>query len=479
MTPSPSESPALPRASPPPPQAGHRGVFWAGLSVLIAAQGYFLVSANVRDAAHLPIGLAILALAALPSLLWAKRGLSTLPIFEVLLLTTANAYALPLLNGHRELIFYAPEDITTAGLAVLLFQVVAIAAYELCPGRASTHPFWRDEVISGNVSRWLSYGVVLNSAYQVISTFTGWINGPFESVLRAVFFGIGIVCTFIMSRRLGAGQLTPGERVFFVVNLAIQCLGMMSTLFLVGAVSTLLLALVGYVSGSGRLPFVVATGLLLAIAVLHNGKPEMRARYWDREHRTPTLTEVPAFFQEWIGYGVHFGGNDEDSRIAAKLIDRTSLFHLMCLVVSTTPAQQPFLDGETYRDIPAQFVPRIFWPEKPLGHVSTSKLAVYYGLQTEEETLKTTIGFGLLTEAYANFGFYGVAAVAAFLAVLIRKLLLWSGGGSLFTYGGLLLVVLLAWSFQVEFTLSIWLASLYQAVLAVLVIPFGLRRIFT
>ncbi|PTY04671.1 hypothetical protein DB347_18335 [Opitutaceae bacterium EW11] len=457
---------------------GHKGVFWSAVAALVGLEGYLWFNAEVRDPLHLPLGLAILFFATLPGLLWARRGLSSLPIFEVLLLTTANAYAFPLLNGHRELIYYSPEDVTTAALAVLLFQVVAIAVYEICGGRPSTHPFWRDEIIAGDVSRWLSYGMVLNTGYVLASTFTTWIPNQLESILRAIFFGVGIVCTFIMSRRLGARQLTAGERAFFVGNLAVQCVGMMSTLFLVGAVSTLLLALVGYVSSSGRLPLVIAGSLLLGIAVLHNGKPEMRARYWEPERRTPTVTELPAFFQEWIGYGIRFR-NDEEGRIAAKLIDRTSLFHLMCLVVSTTPAQQPFLEGETYRDIPAQFVPRIFWPEKPLGHVSTSRLAVYYGLQTEEDTQKTTIGFGMLTEAYANFGFYGVAAVAALLAAAIKKLHAWSAGASLFSYGGLTLVVLLAWSFQTEFTLSIWLASLYQAIVAVLLIPFALRRVFS
>ncbi len=454
-----------------------RGIFSTGAALLGAALVYFAFTADVRDPVHLPLGLLILFLAGLPSLLWARAGRPSLPIFEVLLLTTANAYAFPLLNGHQELIFYIPGDITTAALAVVTYQLTAIAAYLGTSGRASTHPFWREEVVTGEMGRWMTYGMALNTAYILASTFTEIIPASLESILRAVFFGIGIVSTFITSRRLGAGELTRGERLFFAANLALQCSGLIVTLFLVGAVSVLLLALVGYVSSRGRIPLVVCTLVLLTVAVLHHGKPEMRARYWQDGRYVPTLAEVPGFFREWLGHGLTFEEEGETRRMTSRLIERTSLFHIMCLVVSTTPHQQPFLDGETYRHIPAQFVPRLLWPDKPLGHVSTSRLSVYYGLQREEDTATTTIAFGMITEAFANFGFYGVAVIGALVAFCLKKAQCWGRDSPLFSYGGIVLVLLLAWSFQVEFTLSIWLASFYQACIAVLAAPVLLKRI--
>lgn len=464
----------------PPPRASApwgRGLFVVGVLGLLALEAYFYFTAEVRDPVHLPVALAILFFAALPALLWARRGRASLPIFETMMLTGANAYALPLLNGHSQLVFYAPEDITTAGLAVLVFQIVALGAYEFTRGRPSTHPFWRESVISDDLGRWLTYGMLLNSGYVIVSTFTDLIPLEIGSILRAVFFGIGIVCTFITARRLGEGRLSPGEKLFFLANLFIQCGALVSTLYLVGAVSLLLLALVGFVSGSGRIPLLVPGLALLALGVLHNGKDEMRDKYWEGGRTQPALGELPAYFSEWVGYGLRKDDPADEEKIAGKLIERTSLFHIMCLVVSTTPHSQPFLDGETYRDIPAQFVPRLLWPEKPPGHVSTSKLSVYYGLQTEEDTLTTTIGFGMLCEAYANFGWWGLAALGAFFGVGIKKVQSWALESPLFSYGGLITVILLAWSFQVEFTLSLWLASLYQACLAVLLIPFALRRL--
>jgi hypothetical protein len=149
---------------------------------------------------------------------------------------------------------------------------------------------------------------------------------------------------------------------------------------------------------------------------------------------------------------------------------------MICLVVDNTPDRLPYLDGLTYGQIPGQFVPRFFWADKPVAHISTYTLSIYYGLQRPEDTKKTTIAFGLLAEAYANFGFYGVGLLAAFFAVCLKKYGRWAQESPILSYAGLLLVLLMAWSFQTELTLSIWLSSLFQAAIAVLGVPFLLRH---
>ncbi|MGC4071623.1 MAG: hypothetical protein QM760_03765, partial [Nibricoccus sp.] len=335
------------------------------------------------------------------------------------------------------------------------------------------------EVIGPTLGRWVEHGMTISTAYVVVSTFTDWIPGGIGSVLRAVFFGIGIICTFITSRRLGQGTLSPGEKLMFFLNLLIQSVAIGATLVLVSAISTLLLALVGYVSASGRVPVILSVVVFGTLAVLHNGKSDMRAIYWTPdEQRLPAPSALPQFYSEWFQRGLTFSdeGDGGKNKMTSKLIDRTSLLHILCLVVSNSPTPNPYLEGETYGYIPGQFVPRFFWPEKPPGHVSTSRLSVYYGLQTEEETHRTTIGFGMVAEAYANFGFFGVIGIAAFLATVFKKIAGYAEGGPLLSYGGVLLVILLAWSFQVEFTLSLWLSSLYQACLAVLGLCYFLRK---
>ncbi|HXA15210.1 MAG TPA: O-antigen polysaccharide polymerase Wzy, partial [Opitutaceae bacterium] len=246
-----------------------------------------------------------------------------------------------------------------------------------------------------------------------------------------------------------------------------------ATLYLISGISIIVLGLLGYVSSSKRLPFLAVVIALPVIALLHNGKTAMREKYWDRETPMPSLTELPGFFTEWIQDGLD---RHQKNGMTDKLIERTSLFQMICLVVDNTPDRLPFLNGETYGQIPGQFVPRFFWADKPLGHVSTYTLSIYYGLQRPEDTQKTTIAFGLLAEAYANFGFYGVGIFAAVFAFCLKKYGLWAQQSPILSYAGLLLVLLMAWSFQTELTLSAWLSSLFQAAVAVLGVPFFLRH---
>lgn len=453
-----------------------RRTFTLSLSAVGALLGYYIFRAEVRTDLHLMLGLLIAFLATVPALAWVKRGKASLPVFEVFMLTVLNAYALPLLNGHENLARYSSDDINTAALAVTLFQIVAITVYEATSGFALTGRFWRDELVTSDIGSWLLYGMALNTGYTCVSTFTTVVPPSFEGVLRAVFFGIGLICTFITSRRLGADELSSAERSFFYAMLLVQCLATMATLFLVGAISTLVLAVIGFVSSSRRLPVLISVATLVLLAILHNGKAAMREIYWDRESRTiPTVTQLPDFFIQWVKAGLKPASDANEKKLGAKLVDRTSLLQMMCLTTSLSPSNQPFLFGETYKDIPAQFIPRFLWANKPLGHVSTSKLSVYYGLQSEEDTANTTIGFGLLAEAYANFGFFGIAGIGLFFGFFIKKAQCWSAESPMLSGGGLLIVILLAWSFQTEFTLSMWLASFYQASIAVLVVPYALR----
>jgi len=456
----------------------NRRAFALSATALAALLVFFSFNAQVRSDVHLLLGLTIALLATGPALIWIKRAKSSLPVFEVFMVTGLNAYALPLLSGHEGLIAYSDGDITTAALAVISFQIAAIATYEATTGSSVAGSFWRTELISKNTGRWLLHGMALNCVYTCISTFTTLVPSSLEGILRAIFFGVGIISTFVTARRLGAGELNSAERGLFLFMLLVQCLASVATLFLVGAVSTLVLTVIGFVSSSRRVPFLVSIAILLLLAVLHNGKSAMRDVYWEGDNRiVPTPLQLPGFFAEWIRQGLKPSADSTESKIAAKLVDRTSLLQMMCLVASVSPNQQAFLNGETYKDIPAQFIPRFLWVDKPLGHVSTSKLSVYYGLQSEEDTERTTIGFGLLAEAYANFGFFGVVGIGAFFGFLIKKAQCWAADSPILSGGGLLTIILLAWSFQTEFTLSMWLASFYQAAMALLILPYALRTL--
>jgi len=489
-----SELPVRPAADPPPlskdPLLGpaltsrneeirrSRKLSGYGVAGIAAGLVYYSYDAKVADPFHLYLGQIMIVLAVLPSLLWARRAKFGLPLFEVFMLTGINTYAIPLLSGHQALGAFDPGIITKAAVGVVLFQVVANFTFAFTKAHPKRTRFWSHEIVTRDISRFLGYGMAVTTAYTIIVAYTDWIPSDLTGIVRAIAYGVGIIATFIQCRRWGTGDLLRHEKVSFSILLIVQIIFGWVSLFLVGGISIMVLGLLGYVSGSKKIPLLLLVIVLPLVAVLHNGKSTMRTLYWDGERPPPPIASIPAYFAEWIGYGL-------DAEIQAKrndsnrLLERTSLFHIMCLVTSITPERQPYLNGETYAQIPGQFVPRFFWTEKPVGHISTYTLSIYYGLQRAEDTAKTTIGFGLLTEAYANFGFFGLGLVGVFFGCFFKLVSIWASDSPILSYGGMFMVVLMAWSFQTELTMSIWLSSLFQACVAVLGLPYLLRNLFS
>jgi len=90
---------------------------------------------------------------------------------------------------------------------------------------------------------------------------------------------------------------------------------------------------------------------------------------------------------------------------------------MLLIVQRKTPNEVPFFYGLTYEFIPRLLIPRFLDDQKGGPHAANIMLTVNYGLQTLEQTQTTSIGWGLVPEAYANFGYLGVAAVAVLVAV--------------------------------------------------------------
>jgi hypothetical protein len=453
-----------------------RRLYLTGLGLVGLALVHLGYNAKVDDPVHVFLGLIMFALSAVPSLLWARGGGSRFPVFETILALCANAYALPVLNAREQLAGYSPEVITRACLTVILYELSAIVVYVMTRGLPGRTRFWRESLITHEVERMIVYGLIFSTLYVTISTFTTWIPGQYESVLRAVFFGIGILCTFVTTQRWGRGELTRQEKTVVVCTLVPQLIFMSTTLILVGAISLIGIALLGYLSGSKRIPWLVLGITFAILATLHTGKTQMRTKYWDGGIPPPTFTELPAFFSEWIEIGLQPTSGGKTA--SQKMLERTSLMHILCLIIDSTPERQDYLYGETYSYVLPQLIPRFFYPSKPPSHVATFKLAVYYGLQTVEDTNSTTIAFGLLTEAYANFGLFGAVLLGATWGFCLKKLQIWSTYSPMFSFAGLLMVLLTAWAFNAEMTMAVWLSSLEQAAIVLLGIPLIIRSLF-
>ena len=105
-------------------QSGNQ-LFTVGLTGVAALLVYYAYSAKTDDPIHLYLGLMMIVGATLPALLWSRRKDQRFPVFEVLMLTGVNTYAIPLLGGHDQLQVYSAETITNSAFGIVLYQFVA------------------------------------------------------------------------------------------------------------------------------------------------------------------------------------------------------------------------------------------------------------------------------------------------------------------------------------------------------------------
>jgi hypothetical protein len=460
-------------------QREQRRLYTIAVALTAAAAVYLAVTAKVRDPIHLYQGLAIFILSLWPSLKWLQAGGSRFPVFEPIMALCAAAYAFPLLTGHEPTQFYPAETLTQAAWCVIAYQVTAILCYRYTRGRPGRARFWTESLLSDKTERAIVYAIVPSVLYMGISRFTTWIPADLESILRAIFFGLSILCIFVTSQRWGRGELPAMARVLFGFCFVLQVLILASGLLMISAICQLGIALLGYLSSARRVPWLVIGIAFVIIAVLHNGKAAMREIYWEGEKAPPSFVQLPSYFAEWIGHGLHQDEADEVKSVNRQLLERTSLFHIFCLVANRTPDFQPYLDGETYGYVLPQLIPRLLWPDKPRSHIGTYRLAIYYGLQDEEATETTTIAFGMLTESYANFGILGCIGLGAFFGIFLKKMQLWTAHSPMFSLGGLVMILLTAWSFNAEQTLAVWVSSLFQALVVVLGLPMIFKSLFS
>jgi hypothetical protein len=211
---------------------------------------------------------------------------------------------------------------------------------------------------------------------------------------------------------------------------------------------------------------------LTCIAFLHYGKGDMRAKYWFRS--TGVVVQVwqyPAWFSEWAGYSMDYFTRQNDqlataqqsSQERASLLERSSLIHMLLMAQSKSPEYIPFLNGKTYEIIPELLVPRVLNPNKIRSHEGTYRLNIHYGRQTRADTNTTTIGWGLLNESYANYGWWGSIGLGILLGTLYGWVTRWSMNRPILSLESLVAILFLAYSFQTEWTAGVYVAALFQS----------------
>lgn len=441
---------------------------------LFVVLGMFLTDTIEEMFAYLLVAL----VSTVPIAWWIWNSGAGIPIFPSLSILYFIYYAVPILR--KNVADFGPSEILSAATTVVLFLTAAtLSWWGLLAGSARRQHSNAPKLISGSaLERIMFFGLVLGVFYYV-ALYTGslyWL-GPAFGVFRSLMLTTATAACFILGHARAQGSLRGRNWVFAATGLGLMVLFSWVSLFLVSGMTYCLAAVFGYVITSRRVPWIFLSAALVVILIFHAGKESIRDKYWSVGNTNYgaeiSVTKMPALMAEWVGAGLTQIVSPEPYN---SVIDRASLLNLLLRVQRLTPDYLPPLDGKSYAFLPQMLVPRFIDPDKITSQEAMRLLNVYFGFQTVRETEATAVGWGLIAEAYANFGRLGVIGVALLFGVLCGSFERWSVGAPLLSLPSLVAVIAMIQMFNLEFDAAGLLTALFQsvAVIAIVYWVFGL-----
>jgi hypothetical protein len=452
--------------------------FWIVVAALLVAPFVLAQTASLYTVS----GACLIAFAALlPTYLWLRGKTIGLPIFPIYALTHLWTYAIPLVIDFPEVARYTPEmhlqaSLTTSGF-LFLGTFVWYQFVKLPPSRTMAVRVFDGKKGERYILVGYAAGVMFSIAFA--AQWTDMDAGLF-ALIRGSIYAVTYLSSFALAYRWGTLELSGKKTTIFLLLVAIYVLANSATLLLVNALSGLMLVSIAFCLGRRKIPLLPLIVLAIFVIPLHYGKADMRNKYWHKNESSSFQPwDYPAIYAEWAGYSYQhlFDSEDEggDSSPQA-FMQRAGLINLLLLVQEQTSNEVPFLNGATYSMIPRLLIPRFLDPEKPASHEGTSLLNIHFGKQTREDTLSTTIGWGLLNEAYANFGFWGAGALAIVLGTLYGAATRWSMGCPVLSARYLFAILLISMAFQTEFSAGVYISALFQSTVPLLALSFFLMK---
>jgi hypothetical protein len=457
-------------------------VFWLIACGLIFYELFIVVNHSYWSS----ISAVLITTAALsPAYLWCSGYAFGSPIFPLLGITFIWTYALPLVNPNSATVVrYTPDQHWLASLNISGFLLLAtfiwfqfVKKYPPIPRAYRCLEESKGELF---FLLGLGLGVIFN-----ICKISGWLalDGGIFALVRGAILGVSALAIFVLSYRLGARELPRLQSQWFVFLVITSMVVNSVGLLLVNAASMFVISVTAFTIGRKKIPVSVIAIVLILITFFHYGKGTMRNKYWFTKGASAIVQpwEYPAWYAEWAGYSIDYLTGKTVSPIfeyrkKESLLERSSVIHVFLMTQTKAPQTVSYLNGATYAIIPQLLIPRIFDSNKIASHEGTYILNIHYGLQSRQDTYKTTVGWGLLAEAYANFGQLGCAGLAVVLGLIYGQTTKWTINAPLLSDRSLLGIVMLSCAFQTEFSAGVYVAAVFQSGVTVMAIAVLLMK---
>jgi hypothetical protein len=442
---------------------------------LLAATGTILMIAGIiaTDSAESFVGYALMTTACLaPATLWILAGASGIPVLPMIAGLYYFYYALPILRPDSGISAYSASEVLDASITVTLFLMAATIVWQaVLATRNRRHELAQADIVTPSQLTSIIFCGLGLGLFYFVALLSGYLNflGSLFGLLRAILLAATSVSSFLLGHAAARGFIQGRYLVLAVSCLTCVVVLSWSTLFLVEGMIYILAALFGYVITSRRIPWVTFAMVGTIITVLHAGKGDMRQRYWEANSNYSaqlSVVQVPEIMAEWAATGVETiasGGNYSSA------IDRASLLKLLMRVERLAPFYVPFLGGETYSYLPYMLVPRFIQEDKMFSQASMTLLNIRFGFQTEQAASITAIGWGLIAEAYANYGNIAAVAVGLFIGFFTGLLTRWSEGAAILSAPTLVTIAAMMIMINAEADFSYLFTNLFQGCASILI----------
>jgi hypothetical protein len=439
----------------------------AGAIVLVAV-GIFAANSPERLIAYL----LIVFFALLPAALWIQARMPGVPVLPAAAGFYALYFALPIVRNQVTLAEYTDEEILHGAATVALFLFSATVSWRMLIIRESRQPSdSAPELLTElQTRRFVFFGLGAGIAFFAAGSM-GLLDGlgSLFGLVRSIMLTAASAACFLAGHARASGSLRGSTWALALCGLGIIVLISLNSFFLSAAAIYPLSAMFGYVITAKRIPWKMAIASFVVISLLQAGKAEMREKYWAADANysdSSPVIQVPALVAEWLTTGI---GAYASGGVESNVLERASLLHMLLNVQRLTPQFIPFLEGESYASVVYALVPRFIDADKPASQAGMNLLNIHYGLQTVEQAAVTAIGWGLIAEAYANYGDLGVLGIAVCFGLFCGALTRWSTGRPAISVPTLTAMVALAFLINIEADLTTLVTTLFQSLMAVFI----------
>jgi len=367
----------------------------------------------------------------IPIAIWYARDRQSLPIFEIIVLSYALQFSLPVYTQPNFIIIYSqPYPLSWEDIKITLLYVEAgilalIVAYYVARHLFSSLRLPQlDLPLDPDRKKNYLVGAILFGGIFVLFQEFGWFQSSALSALTSLLARQMSVAIIILAYDVFSKQeQQPRMHLLLYSVVAVTfLLGLITGLLENAFVPLALLVMVRW-HATKRMPWVwLAIGILLYL-ILNPAKFYYRSEVWYGGQQY-------SFFQRiglWQDLALESVVTTFDPEFSVSGTDKTEgalarfdLIHRFTYVRQLTPAYIPYYKGATYGYFLYAWIPRILWPDKPSASVANKMIDVDYRLAVPSST--STIGIGQLPEAYVNFGLLGIVLILALQGVVFALL---------------------------------------------------------